>query len=106
MIFRKNGKAPKAKRRKKDENSEPENMYEVAVGQTVWVTAIGVEDPNMRRRLQDLGIICGTRVLCKQKAPSGNPKSYLVRGATVAIRRDVSELISVTCTPPEYAETD
>ncbi|MCD8306710.1 MAG: ferrous iron transport protein A [Clostridia bacterium] len=95
-----------ARLKRKTEPEEPATLFDVAVGQTVWVTAISVEDPNMRRRLQDLGIICGTRVLCKQKAPSGNPKSYLVRGATVAIRRDVSELISVTTTPPEYAEAD
>ncbi len=85
----------------KEPCADPATLYDVNVGQTVWVISIEVEDPNMRRRLQDLGIIDGTRVLCKQKAPSGNPKAYLVRGATVAIRKADSEKILVTTTPPE-----
>ncbi|MCD8293858.1 MAG: ferrous iron transport protein A [Clostridia bacterium] len=81
-------------------SENPTTLYEVKVGQTVWVTSVDVEDPNMRRRLQDLGIINGTRILCKQMAPSGNPKAYLVRGATVAIRKADSELIRVTTKAP------
>ncbi|MCD8285642.1 MAG: ferrous iron transport protein A [Clostridia bacterium] len=99
-------KARMAHLKRKAEPAEPKNLYEVAVGQTVWVTSVDVDDLDMRRRLQDLGIIAGTRVLCKQKAPSGNPKAYLVRGATVAIRKNDSERILVTTTPPEYAEAD
>ncbi len=92
-------------RRTKGVVENPTNLYEIAVGQTVWVTSIDVEDPNMRRRLQDIGIIEGTRIMCKQTSPSGNPKSYFVRGATVAIRQGDSSLIKITTVPPDDVET-
>ena len=39
---------------------------------------------SMRRRLQDIGLIEGTEVLCLQKSPSGDPVAYLIRGAVPA----------------------
>ncbi|MCD8205474.1 MAG: ferrous iron transport protein A [Clostridia bacterium] len=83
-----------------EEKSEPETLYDLEVGQTAWVTSIEITDANMRRRLQDFGIIQGTRVVCRQRAPSGNPKSYLVRGAVIAIREADSSKVLVTTTEP------
>lgn len=90
-----------------ESKAEPRTLYDLEVGQTAWVTSIELSDANMRRRLQDLGIIDGTRVLCRQAAPSGNPKSYLVRGATIAIRKaDSSQVLITTLEPPrDYAES-
>lgn len=48
---------------------------------------------NMRRRLQDIGLIEGTRVKCLQKSPSGDPVAYLIRGAVIALRNDTSSEI-------------
>ena len=42
----------------------------------------------IRRRLQDLGIIPGTKVECVQKSPLGDPVAYMVRGAVIALRRE------------------
>lgn len=39
-----------------------------------------------RRKLQDLGLICGTRIKAVQKSPSGNPTAYCFRGAVIALR--------------------
>lgn len=44
-------------------------------------------DESLRRRLQDLGLIPGTRVECVLKSPLGDPAAYLVRGAVIALRR-------------------
>lgn len=41
----------------------------------------------MRRRLQDLGLVAGTRVTCLQRAASGDPTAYLIRGAVIALRQ-------------------
>ena len=40
----------------------------------------------MRRRLQDLGLVTGTRVTCLQRAAAGDPTAYLIRGAVIALR--------------------
>ena len=40
----------------------------------------------MRRRLQDIGLISGTRVECVGVSPLGDPAAYLIRGAVVALR--------------------
>ena len=42
----------------------------------------------MRRRLQDLGLVTGTRVTCLQRAVAGDPTAYLIRGAVIALRAD------------------
>ena len=45
----------------------------------------------MRRRLLDLGLIPGTWVTCRGRAPAGDPGAYAFRGCVVALRaKDVS----------------
>ena len=41
----------------------------------------------MRRRVQDLGLVAGTRVTCIQRAAAGDPTAYLIRGAVIALRQ-------------------
>ena len=55
-------------------------------GESAQVEQITLEG-SMERRLLDLGLTKGTRVTCVQKAPSGDPSAYLIRGAVVALRR-------------------
>lgn len=42
----------------------------------------------MRRRLQDIGLIEGTPALCLMKSPSGGMTAYLIRGAVIALREE------------------
>ena len=42
---------------------------------------------NMRRRLMDMGLIEGTRVICLHVSPAGDPIAYLIRGAVIALRK-------------------
>lgn len=42
----------------------------------------------MRRRLQDIGVIQGTPIECVQKSPAGDPVAYVIRGAIIALRAD------------------
>ncbi len=53
---------------------------------------------SMRRRLQDIGLINGTKVICLQKSPFGDPAAYLIRGAVIAIRAEDSSNIVVKYT--------
>lgn len=50
----------------------------------------------IRRRLQDLGIIPGTKVECVQKSPLGDPAAYLVRGAVIALRQEDAKTVLIS----------
>lgn len=52
-------------------------------------------DGALRRRLLDLGLIEDTVVKALQKSPSGDPVAYLIRGAVIALRTEVSSMILV-----------
>ncbi len=93
-------KKERARKLAKQTIDNPETLDQLGVDQTAWVTSVELPDGQMRRRLQDLGIIEGTRVVCKQIAPSGNPKSFLVRGATIAIRTEDSKHVFITTKEP------
>lgn len=49
----------------------------------------------IRRRLLDLGISPGVRIICTACAPCGRPKAYSVSSSTVAIRLDDAKEIEV-----------
>lgn len=55
-------------------------------GQSAYVTLIENE-PAMRQRLADLGLVSGTRVTCLGRSPAGDPAAYMIRGAVIALRR-------------------
>lgn len=50
---------------------------------------------DMRRRLQDMGLIQGTRVECIEKSPLGDPVAYEIRGAVIALRFEDARTIRV-----------
>ncbi|MCL1917750.1 MAG: ferrous iron transport protein A [Peptococcaceae bacterium] len=50
---------------------------------------------SMRRRLQDLGLIEGTEVVCVCKSPLGDPKAFGIRGAVIALRAEDSSRVRV-----------
>jgi len=50
---------------------------------------------DMRRRLQDIGLIEGTTVCCLQRSPLGDPTAFLIRGAVIALRAVDSAGISI-----------
>ena len=55
-------------------------------GQQARVAALHLSG-GMRRRVQDLGLVPGTRVTCVRRALSGDPIAYRIRGAVVALRK-------------------
>ena len=56
------------------------------VGKSAYVANV-YNEPSMRWRLTDLGMIPGTRILCLYRSPAGDPTAYLIRGAVIALRR-------------------
>lgn len=50
---------------------------------------------SMCRRLQDLGLVKGTKVTCMQKSPLGDPTAFLIRGAVIALRFEDSSCVQI-----------
>lgn len=50
-----------------------------------------------RRRLLDLGLIPGTIVEAKRRSPSGDPIAYLIRGTVLALRKEETNQVEVSC---------
>ena len=63
-------------------------------GQTAKVKSLS-SSGSIRRRLQDIGLIEGTRVECLQKSPAGDPVAYLIRGAVIALRSEDSSNVLI-----------
>jgi len=50
---------------------------------------------NIRRRLLDLGLVNGTKIIPVFKSPSGDPTAYEIRKTLIALRKEDSKLISL-----------
>lgn len=69
-------------------------LNELSIGQKCKVKKLTCEG-NIRRRMLDLGIIDGTIIESLHQSPSGDPVAYLIRGAVIALRQEVSSMILV-----------
>lgn len=69
-------------------------LSDMNVGDKAIIKKIETEE-NIKRRLLDIGLINGTQVECVLKGPFNDPIAYLIRGATIAIRKDDSSKIEV-----------
>ena len=49
----------------------------------------------MRRRLLDLGLINNTKVEALHISPFGDPVAYFIRGAVIALRKEVTSQIII-----------
>lgn len=52
-------------------------------------------DPEMTRRLLDLGFTKGTEIESVQSSPSGDPVAYRVRGTIFAVRKKDAQKIEL-----------
>lgn len=75
-------------------------LTDLKTGQKGIIERLSARD-DMRRRLQDIGIIEGTVVECLGRSPLGDPTAFLIRGAVIALRSEDSGNVLVE---PEYGE--
>ncbi len=69
------------------------NLAELNPGEEGIVKEI-TKNSKIRRRLQDLGLIEGTRVKCISRSPMNDPTAYMIRNAIIALREiDAKEII-------------
>lgn len=52
-------------------------------------------DTNIKRRLLDLGLVKGTKIMPILVSPSNDPKAFIVRGSIIAIRKEEAEKIKL-----------
>ncbi len=71
-----------------------QNLNCLNEGDTAIVTRLTNKGP-MRRRLQDIGLVEGTKVLCLHRSPYGDPIAYLIRGAVIALRSEDSARVLI-----------
>lgn len=69
-------------------------LKDLKQGQIAKVNSL-LSTGSIRRRLQDIGLIEGTKVECLQKSPAGDPTAYLIRGAVIALRSEDSSNVMV-----------
>ena len=63
------------------------NLADLKIGEKAQVVSLHNES-KIKRRLQDLGLVEGTRVNCVQKCPHGDMAAYGIRGAIIALRAE------------------
>lgn len=70
-------------------------LDELEPGHRAVIESVGGSGP-FRRRLLELGLLPGTAVERTGQAPLGDPLTYLVRGAVLALRRADARAVGVT----------
>jgi ferrous iron transport protein A len=69
-------------------------LRELPLCQTGHIAALAVEGGTLRRMLE-LGLIPGTAVTPLFRSPTGSPTAYWIRGAVIALRRDLASQIYI-----------
>ena len=69
-------------------------LKQLDVGKKATVLSLMVKGA-VRRRMLDLGVIEGTEIASLFQSPSGNPVAYMIRGAVIALRSDITSGIMV-----------
>lgn len=75
-------------------NKKISTLDKTKIGEKVKILEIN-SDSQLKRRLQDLGIIKNSILECVLKSPFKDPTAYLVRGTIIALRCDDSKDIVV-----------
>lgn len=74
-------------------------LDQLPLGKSAYVTALSNE-PSMKRRLTDLGLIQGTCITCLCQSPWGDPRAYMIRGAVIALRQQDTSRILISPANP------
>jgi DtxR family Mn-dependent transcriptional regulator len=83
----------------KEEESYPENLRrltalksgEEGIVEFISAACMGPE----RRRLQDFGLVPGSRISCDFSSPFGSPIAYSIRGSTLGLRRQQARNVMI-----------
>ncbi len=71
------------------------NLSGLSNGALALVTEVAAEGLT-RHRLLDLGLISGTKVEVIRRSPVGDPIAFNIRGAVIALRKEVADMVIVS----------
>ena len=86
--------------------SEKQTLDQLAPGESGVITSVGDVPGAVRRRLIDMGLTPGTRVLVKKIAPFGDPLEVMVRGFELSLRRGDASKIAIGEPPARRARSE
>lgn len=69
-------------------------LDQLPIGASGTVVRLHSQGAN-RRRMLDLGILPGTRILAETRSPLGDPVAYRIREALIALRREQARQIEI-----------
>lgn len=70
------------------------NLYELPLNKVGIINTLNCSG-NIRRRLLDLGLVHGTKIVPVFKSPSGDPTAFEIRKTLIALREEDSKLINL-----------
>ena len=70
------------------------NLYELPLNKVGIIDNLNCSG-NIRRRLLDLGLVNGTKIVPVFKSPSGDPTAFEIRKTLIALREEDSKLINL-----------
>lgn len=73
---------------------QEKTLRNVAVGNTAIVKRL-IGEGAIKRRIMDMGLTKGTKVLIRRVAPLGDPIEISVRGTEVSLRKDEAEHVLI-----------
>ncbi len=71
------------------------SLNDLKLGEDAIVTAIDIDDKEMKRHLLDMGLTRGVTVKIKKESPMGDPVGIYLRGYDLCVRR--KELSKIRC---------
>jgi ferrous iron transport protein A len=74
------------------------NLRKMAINQTGVITAVKVGG-ELGRRIREMGLVPGTEITIKQRAPLNDPVALRVMGGTLTLRNNEADFIEVEVTP-------
>ena len=69
-------------------------LNELKINETGYIKDLSCPD-GIKRRLLDLGLIKGTKIIPLFVSPSGDPTAYEIRKTLIALRKEDSKLINL-----------
>ena len=74
------------------------NLRNMAINQTGTIVAVKVSG-ELGRRIREMGLVPGTEITVKQRAPLNDPVALRVMGGTLTLRNNEADFIEVEVSP-------
>ena len=70
------------------------NLRKMSINQSGTITAVRA-DGELGRRIREMGLVPGSKITIKQRAPLNDPVALRVMGSTLTLRNNEADFIEV-----------